>query len=248
MWQIIDATLSTASDSERPLNDTSGPDEFETNSVDKIENVSVQSSACTTNEIRAKTRAAIPTAIVKPKYQKTSFDDRQLPPVANVDREKPWYGDDSNTITVTTKMLDQLPPFERKSTDHLKPKSVHVAHAPPASEYVAIVQPRKKNNTPNEKQPLDAPAVGDEPTKSQNNGKLTDRARNIRPKPTPAPRSKPKSSAKTNHASSGKCKRPPFRHSDIRCDSTAKSRLMQLGFYLCNCSGRCQCASMFRRL
>lgn len=96
-------------------------------------------------ESKDKYRASIPTAIVKPKYQKSSYDDRQLPPVANVDREKPWYGDieDSTTytdndhhkivaaLTTTTTKIQQLPHFERKANKHLKhlTKSVHSQHS-----------------------------------------------------------------------------------------------------------------------
>lgn len=76
---------------------------------------------------------SIPTAIVKPKYQKSSYDEKQLPPVAYVNREKPWYEDNNNVndtvVTTTVKKIQKLPPFERKSSKQLKhlTKSVHAS-------------------------------------------------------------------------------------------------------------------------
>lgn len=82
---------------------------------------------------------SIPTAIVKPKYQRQSYDDRQLPPVVCIDREKPWYHNSTTTAitssnnnnqqqqhhinnnvivvgssTTQPKKIQQLPHFERK--------------------------------------------------------------------------------------------------------------------------------------
>lgn len=110
--------------------------------IDAVETIKKQKND---TESKDKYRNSIPTAIVKPKYQKSSYDDRQLPPVANVDREKPWYGDadDSTTytandhhkivaaLTTTTTKIQQLPHFERKSNKHLKhlTKSVHSQHS-----------------------------------------------------------------------------------------------------------------------
>lgn len=117
-------------------------------------------------------RNTIPTAIVKPKYQKSSYDERQLPLVANVDREKPWFDDDNTSdtiVTTTTKKVQQLPHFERKPKKQLKHLTKSVQGHPAAGRStqsakeslnsllecdkdidsslgasVAIVQPRKK--------------------------------------------------------------------------------------------------------
>lgn len=89
---------------------------------------------------------SIPTAIVKPKYQRQSYDDRQLPPVVCIDREKPWYHNStttaitssnnnnqqqqhhinnnvivvgSSTTTTQPKKIQQLPHFERKHKKNL---------------------------------------------------------------------------------------------------------------------------------
>lgn len=89
---------------------------------------------------------SIPTAIVKPKYQRQSYDDRQLPPVVCIDREKPWYHNStttaitssnnnnqqqhnhinnnvivvgSSTTTSQPKKIQQLPHFERKQKKNL---------------------------------------------------------------------------------------------------------------------------------
>lgn len=85
-----------------------------------------------------KQRNQIPTAIVKPKYQKSSFDDRQLPAVAYVNRDQPWYDkciDEYNTpkestITVTSATIKKihLPEFDRKAKKHLKSVSTKSAH------------------------------------------------------------------------------------------------------------------------
>lgn len=83
---------------------------------------------------------SLPTAIVKPKYQRKSHDDRQLPPVVCIDREIPWYHNSTTTsITTTTnnnnqthgfnnnpaarsgtpKKIQPLPHFERKHKKNL---------------------------------------------------------------------------------------------------------------------------------
>jgi hypothetical protein len=59
----------------------------------------------------------IPTAIVKPKYQKLPFDDRQLPIVGTTDDDTTWY-DSSQPSTITTtprKVQKHLPNFERRA-------------------------------------------------------------------------------------------------------------------------------------
>lgn len=89
---------------------------------------------------------SIPTAIVKPKYQRQSYDDRQLPPVVCIDREKPWYHNSTTTAitsgnndnqqqhhhinnnvivvgssvpTTQPKKIQQLPHFQRKHKKNL---------------------------------------------------------------------------------------------------------------------------------
>lgn len=72
-----------------------------------------QSSGSESNQL-------IPTAIVKPKYQKLAFDDRQLPVVGSTDNnDSPWFdsNETASTITTTTprKVQKHLPNFDRRS-------------------------------------------------------------------------------------------------------------------------------------
>lgn len=67
----------------------------------------------------AKQKIQIPTAIVKPKYQKAAFDDRQLPIIARVDRNQPWYDKqgapiDNSANKTTPRKVIPLPDCERK--------------------------------------------------------------------------------------------------------------------------------------
>lgn len=72
----------------------------------------------------------IPTAIVKPKYQRSSFDDRQLPAVAYMNEEKmAWYDKQNNTneaikssalAAITHPKKIHLPEFDRKAKKHMK--------------------------------------------------------------------------------------------------------------------------------
>lgn len=76
----------------------------------------------------------IPTAIVKPKYQRSSFDDRQLPAVAYMNDDKmAWYDKQTNTNeSMATKCSASvvtvpphpkkihLPEFDRKAKKHMK--------------------------------------------------------------------------------------------------------------------------------
>lgn len=104
----------------------------------------------------------IPTAIVKPKYQRQSYDDRQLPPVVSIDREKPWYDNCSvnNNVNLTpNKKIQQLPHFERKHKKHRsgnrtnsglvsekeKFNSILLCEKDMDCTSVAVVQPRKKD-------------------------------------------------------------------------------------------------------
>lgn len=66
----------------------------------------------------------IPMAIVKPKYQKSSFDERQLPVIAYFDQDKAWYDKQNknnyeSTLLTNTKKI-HLPEFDRKAKKHLK--------------------------------------------------------------------------------------------------------------------------------
>lgn len=59
----------------------------------------------------------IPTAIVKPKYQKLAFDDRQLP-ICGSGEEKPWISPtntSSTTITTTPRKVQKHLPKSQKS-------------------------------------------------------------------------------------------------------------------------------------
>lgn len=66
----------------------------------------------------------IPTAIVKPKYQKLAFDERQLPIIGSTDDDSSWFNNNSGntpsstTTTITTtprKVQKHLPNFDRRS-------------------------------------------------------------------------------------------------------------------------------------
>lgn len=87
---------------------------------------------------------AIPTAIVKPKYQKSSFDERQLPTVAHMSEDSisAWYDKSSSngaaiTTTVAAAAVEisthpkkiQLPEFDRKAKKHMKPMTTTAAAA-----------------------------------------------------------------------------------------------------------------------
>jgi hypothetical protein len=127
----------------------------------KTDYISLKSSIgddkCTT-EPHAKSKAkhhsinnSLPTAIVKPKYQKSSFDDRQLPPVGCIaEQVKPWYL--TNNTGQTSK---RLPQFERKShklsgsarateKEQLNALLAREKDVDSSRSSVAIVQPRKK--------------------------------------------------------------------------------------------------------
>ena len=66
----------------------------------------------------------IPTAIVKPKYQKLAFDERQLPIIGSTEDDSSWFNNSSGNIssstttTITTtprKVQKHLPNFDRRS-------------------------------------------------------------------------------------------------------------------------------------
>lgn len=209
--QIIDAALSNANET-LPSNGTSTNGDQPN---DALASVAVPSPTL----LLSSESRVIPTAIVKPKYQKTSFDDRQLPPVANVDREKPWYEDDTNVsdtvITLMAKKVEQLPPFERKPTKHLKhsQKSVHsVSKTTDAadaslitySECVAVVQPRTKNNI-EDSMANDTNATDKVNVENQNSNKTHEKHRNMKcPKLIAAAESKASAVADSEQQASGR--------------------------------------------
>lgn len=104
----------------------------------------------------------IPTAIVKPKYQKSSFDERQLPAIAYADRDKPWYdklnvhsNDVTNRCPTTTTLGNtkkiHLPEFDRKAKKHMKQNSSnHTKSAHPTSEIEDNSKCSSKQNIANE--------------------------------------------------------------------------------------------------
>lgn len=70
-------------------------------------------------------RSQLPTAIVRPKHKKTSFDDRQLPIIPNVNREQPWFdkagsaSSQATRVSVPETARKQIAPqVERKSKKH----------------------------------------------------------------------------------------------------------------------------------
>lgn len=61
----------------------------------------------------------IPMAIVKPKYQRSSFDERQLPAVAYINHDNAWYEKRIDSTSSTKKVI--LPEMEDKAMKPLKP-------------------------------------------------------------------------------------------------------------------------------
>lgn len=65
---------------------------------------------------RRETTTFVPTAIVKPKYQKLSFDERQLPICGAIQTEESWKtSNDSTTITTTPRKVQKHLPKNQKS-------------------------------------------------------------------------------------------------------------------------------------
>jgi hypothetical protein len=65
---------------------------------------------------RRETTKLIPTAIVKPKYQKLSFDERQLPVCGAIETEESWKAtNDTTTITTTPRKVQKHLPKNQKS-------------------------------------------------------------------------------------------------------------------------------------
>lgn len=178
---MTDAVLSNAKET---INTTIGEcahDQLKLNSENcSVDDVAAdahpQETSCAERQriVIKSTTHSIPTAIVKPKYQRTSYekyDDRQLPPVVSIDREKPWYDNCSvnNNVTLTTpnKKIQQLPHFERKhkkhrngnrtSGDKEKFNSIILCEKDMDGTSVAVVPPRKKDKT----EQIDAYGNGD---------------------------------------------------------------------------------------
>lgn len=106
----------------------------EISEIDKNPSVSIQQ------------KINIPTAVVKPKYQKSSYDDRQLPPIGCIDNEKSWQNNNNlNAIQhLNSRKIQQLPHFERKIQTREK-ELRHSEKEVDCSGSVAIVTPRKKD-------------------------------------------------------------------------------------------------------
>lgn len=125
-FQVSDALLSNANET-----------------IIKIDSISIferenNKTAINENEIDGcKPIHQIPTAIVKPKYQVTTFDERQLPAVAYLNRDMhAWYDKKiaestkqqlSGTIETTTPKKIQFVEFDGKTKKHAK-KSAHIVN------------------------------------------------------------------------------------------------------------------------
>lgn len=147
--QIVDAVLSNANES---LTIGTRVIDANTNTIslsDSTAAAALVSVECCANEV--KQNIQIPTAIVKPKYQKAAFDERQLPIIACMDRNQPWYdrecavGENSTTKTNHTRKVIQLPECERKVKKRLKHheqnntvKSAHTSNADNCNHNVMI--------------------------------------------------------------------------------------------------------------
>lgn len=165
---MTDAVLSNAKET---INTTIGEcahDQLKLNSencsVKDVADADPHETSCVERQrvvIKSSTHS-IPTAIVKPKYQRASYDDRQLPPVVSIDREKPWYDNcsvNNNVILTPNKKIQQLPHFERKHRKHRsgnrtnsglvsekeKFNSILLCEKDMDSTSVAVVPPRKKD-------------------------------------------------------------------------------------------------------
>lgn len=88
------------------------------------DNALIESKKQLTLDLNVTTKPAspppsIPTAIVKPKYQRSSYDDRQLPPVGCINERCLSYHQSYNNdyTSQKPKYIQQLPHFDRKSTN-----------------------------------------------------------------------------------------------------------------------------------
>lgn len=122
--KTVDAALSCAKDTIQMDNALPSDDQNQTN--EETTQIHRDSNV---DELVMKNH--IPTAIVKPKYQRSSFDDRQLPTIAYMNDDKAaWYEKPTTTIetskcsapvaVATHPKKIHLPEFDRKAKKHLK--------------------------------------------------------------------------------------------------------------------------------
>lgn len=109
-----------------------------------------------TEELKSKNQT-IPTAIVKPKYQKSSFDDRQLPVILSSNRDQPWYDKQNNdvnkclaaaTTTTTTATAPNtkkihLPEFDRKAKKHVKQSNSNSINSSKSAHHASEIEQNK---------------------------------------------------------------------------------------------------------
>lgn len=140
--QIVDAILSNANESlaigSCVIDANAHTASLSNNTMAAAEQLSPHSTMTAERSAdEVKQKIQIPTAIVKPKYQKAAFDDRQLPIIACVDRNEPWYDrqcatSENPTIKKSIKKVVQLAEGERKvkkrSKQHQHPNTVKSAH------------------------------------------------------------------------------------------------------------------------
>lgn len=112
-FQIVDAILSNANESLAIGSCVIEANALTTASLSNIAAAAVAAETSNHSSDEPKQTIPIPTAIVKPKYQKAAFDDRQLPIIiACTDRNQPWY--DRQCATSENSTTKKLPEFERK--------------------------------------------------------------------------------------------------------------------------------------
>ncbi|XP_031616977.1 M-phase inducer phosphatase [Contarinia nasturtii] len=137
---VVDASISSKETNDKFMDKIT--DAVLSNAHDMLSKASVSASKDGKQLIKEDSMAKnqIPTAIVKPKYQRSSFDDRQLPTVAYMNEDKvAWYDKQSNnaqtepmikcsaSVTVATHPKKiHLPEFDRKAKKHMtSAKSAH---------------------------------------------------------------------------------------------------------------------------
>lgn len=149
--QIVDAILSNANDSLAIGSCVIDANAHTTSLSDTAaaEHSKLTGERCGADEVKQKIQ--IPTAIVKPKYQKAAFDDRQLPIIARVDRNEPWYDrqcatSENSTIKNSTKKVVQMPEGERKVKKRSKQHQNTVKSAPNSSADHKMISVRGNGN------------------------------------------------------------------------------------------------------
>lgn len=163
-FQIDDAILSNASESLTVGSCVIDANTYTTPlSVASVDHQSTCSTPFIHDTGETKQKIRIPTAIVRPKYQKPAFDDRQLPIIARMDRNQPWYdrqcaGTENSTINTKSKKPIQSNECERKVKKRSKPhqhkteKSAHHTDADDCSHSNMIsVRSRSECGTTKEK-------------------------------------------------------------------------------------------------